>query len=144
MKIRKKRIKPNYFERLIDNDDKASSKRFLGLLMSGFLIVAFIVVLFTKVPNANAELLDRAMLYAFLIVLVSIFGLAVDKVGDIALKINKTKAAARILSPNTVDTIENVEGNVEVPPGKTKGQRSNNPDDIKNMITEIDEHINYD
>ena len=82
--------------------------------MSGFLIIAFFVLLFTRVSNANANLLDRALLYAFLIVLMSLFGLAVDKVAEILLQVSKTQAAAQVLTPAaTVNKVETVEGNIE-------------------------------
>ena len=90
----------NYFRRLIDDKDPASSKRFLGLCMSGFLIVASFFLLFVRIPNANTTLLDRCLLYAMIIVAMSIFGLAVDKVAEILLSVSKTQAAAQILSPS--------------------------------------------
>lgn len=89
----------NYFRRLIDEKDPASSKRFLGLAMSGFLIVASFFLLLVRVPNANTQLLDRCLLYAMIIVAMSLFGLAVDKVAEILLSVSKTQAAAQILSP---------------------------------------------
>lgn len=138
-----KHLKRNYFARLVDNDDKASSKRFLGLLMSGFLIIAFFVILFTRVPSANEVLLDRAMLYAFLIVLMSFFGLAVDKVSEILLKISKTQAAARVLSPTAINKVENVQGDIQAPINKNRNE-DDDEDDIKNTIDKIDKHINYD
>jgi len=105
--------KVNYFRRLIDNKDQASVKRFLGLTMSAFLIIAFFVVLLTGKTNANTELLDKAMLYAVLIVLMALFGLAVDKVMEILLLVSKTRAAAQILTPApTVNKVANVEGDV--------------------------------
>ena len=136
-----KHLKRNYFARLVDNDDKASSKRFLGLLMSGFLIIAFFVILFTRVPSANEVLLDRAMLYAFLIVLMSFFGLAVDKVSEILLKISKTQAAARVLSPTPINKVENVQCDIQAPINRNE---DDDEDDIKNTIDKIDKHINYD
>lgn len=96
-------MRRNYFRRLIDDKDPASSKRFLGLCMSGFLIVASFFLLFIGVPNANALLVDRCLLYAMIIVAMSIFGLAVDKVAEILLSVSKTQAAAQILSPKADD-----------------------------------------
>lgn len=98
--------KANYFRRLIDNDDPASSKRFLGLAMSAFLIIDFFVLLFTKVPNANQNLLDKGMLYAFLIVLMALFGLAVDKVAEILLSVTKVKSVSP--QPTIVENAETV------------------------------------
>lgn len=102
-----------YLKKLIDNKDQASSKRFLGLIMSGFLIVAYIVILFTPKEIANTELLHDVLLYAFLIVLMSLFGLAVESVGFIMLQKAKTQAAAKILTPpTTVNSVDTVEGDI--------------------------------
>lgn len=103
----------NYFRRLIDDKDPASAKRFLGLAMSAFIILAAFVLLFTRITNANAALLDRILLYAFLIVLMSLFGLAIEKVADILLQVSKTQAAAQILTPQpTVTKVDTVQGDV--------------------------------
>lgn len=105
--------KINYFRRLIDDKDPASVKRFLGLSMSAFLIVASFFLLFVRIPNANGNLLDRCLLYAVIIVCISIFGLAVDKVAEILLSVSKTQAAAQILTPApTVTKVDNVQGDV--------------------------------
>ena len=116
-------------------------QRGFWVYLSGFLIIAFFVILFTRVPSANEVLLDRAMLYAFLIVLMSLFGLAVDKVSEILLKISKTQAAARVLSPTAINKVENVQCDIQAPINRNE---DDDEDDIKNTIDKIDKHINYD
>ena len=93
--------KKNLFERLIDTKDGASSKRFLGLIMSAFLIFTSVYILFVDVPERNVVLVDRVLLYSMLIVTVSILGMSIDKVADILLNISKTQGAAKILAPSS-------------------------------------------
>lgn len=103
----------NYIKKLLSEKEPASSKRALGLAMSFFLIIASFVLLFKRTPVANPILVDRILLYDLLIVLMSLFGLAIDTVGKIMLLVSKTQAAAAILTPQpTVTKVDNVEGDV--------------------------------
>lgn len=132
----------NYFRRLIDDKDPASVKRFLGLLMSAFLVIASFFLLFVKVPNANANLLDRCLLYAVIIVCMAIFGLAVEKVAGVLLSVSKTQAAASILTPQpTVTKVDNVEGDVnggvgKLETNKDQGDAAHDLKDVKKDITD--------
>lgn len=76
-------MRKSYIKRLIDTHDKASSKRFLALVMSGHLIITSFFVLFAKFEILNAKLLADAMLYDMIIVLMAIFGMGVDGAVDI-------------------------------------------------------------
>lgn len=105
--------KQNYFKRLIDEKDPASSRRFLGLLMSVFLVISGFYLLFSKTFVPNQDLLHTILLYAFFIVLMSLFGLAVTTVSNTLLQVSKARAAAQILTPQpTVTQVDVVEGDV--------------------------------
>jgi len=71
-------MKRNYFARLIDTKDHASSKRFLALAMSSHLIITSFFVLFSSKPVANTQLLADSMLFDMIIVLMAIFGMSVE------------------------------------------------------------------
>lgn len=86
------------FARLIDSKDTTSSKRFLGLIVSAFFILASIFILIIPVPDVNVVLVDRVLLYSMIIILMSLFGLNIDKVADMLINISKTQGAAKVLT----------------------------------------------
>lgn len=111
----------NYFERLIDVNDTASSKRFIGLVAFGHFAITSFYITFAPRTNANTELLDRILLYDVIIISVSLFGLAIEKIVEILLSISKTKAAAQILTPSpVVNQVETVEGDIKGGQGEVK------------------------
>lgn len=95
-----------YFKRLIDGNDSASVKRFLGLVWSLYLMLASIVILFVKIPIANQELMDKALLYGFGIVFISILGISAQ---DFALiGVRKAEAIATGASDIIVENAQQV------------------------------------
>lgn len=102
--MKKPKVNFNYFKRLIDSDDPASVKRFLGLLWSLFLMVAAPVVLFIKAPIANQKLMHEILLYGFAIVFVAILGVSLQEFALIGVKREQIRADA---APDV--TVENAD-----------------------------------
>lgn len=120
----------NYFRRLVDDKDPASVKRFLALCCAAHLIVTSFILTFTKIPNANTELLKISIIADLSIIGVAILGMSVETYGKIVSNVSKIKAAADILTPQpTATNIEHVDGDV-TGGGKVKGDNKEIGDEI--------------
>lgn len=101
-----------YFKRLIDGNDPASVKRFLGLVWSAFMMVASIVILFVKVPLANQNLMHDILLYGFAIVFVSLLGVTLESFATMVVK--KAEAISHSMPSTIIQNAESVTGGTKV------------------------------
>lgn len=108
------KVKPDltYFKRLIDSDDAASVKRFLGIIWSLFLILAAVVILFVKVPIANQGLMHDILLYGFAIVFISILGVTIQEFALLGVK--KAEALATAPAEVVVQNAQSVSSGTKV------------------------------
>ncbi len=101
-----------YFKRLIDSEDSASVKRFLGLIWTLFLMVAATVILFVKVPLANQSLMHDILLYGFAIVFISLLGISIQDFASLGVK--KAEMLASAAPDVTIQNAQNVTGATKV------------------------------
>lgn len=107
----------NYFRRLIDSNDPASVKRFTIIIALALYTMTNVMALFINKTFINSEILKIFVEFNFYIIAIGVFGLSVDKIGDVLLERAKAFAAAQILGPQpTVTQVENVQGDINGSP----------------------------